>query len=202
MIGPRTQFTDVLGRCRDGLVAVGAFSMITNMLALTVSLYMLQVYDRVLPGRSIETLVYLTIIAGAALAAMGALDLLRSRILVRLGIWIDRTLSSTLFGRGLENTLRGVPYRTEVLRDLASLRAYLGGAGITALFNAPWMPIYLVVIFLLHPLLGLLALGGAMVLILLALTNYFLTADNLKRANIAATKGYQGAETAFRNAEV
>ena len=173
-----------------------------NLLVLTVSIYMLQVYDRVLPGRSVETLIYLTIIAAGALAAMGALEVMRSRILVRLGIWIDRTLSPTLFGRGLENTLRGLPYRTEALRDLATLRAYLGGAGIMALFDAPWMPIFLVFIFLLHPFLGFLALGGAVVLISLALTNNALTAENLKRANIASTKGYQDAEAAFRNAEV
>ena len=111
----------MLRRCRDGLIAVGLFSMGINLLVLTVSIYMLQVYDRVLPGRSVETLIYLTIIAAGALGTMGALDLLRSRILVRLGIWIDRTLSPTLFGRGLENMLRGLPYRTEALRDLNSL---------------------------------------------------------------------------------
>ena len=111
----RTQFTDVLIRCRDGLIAVGAFSLVINLLALTGSLYMLQVYDRVLPGRGVDTLIYLTIIAGGALAAMGALALMRSRILVRLGTWIDRSLSSALLERGLENTLRGIPYRTEAL---------------------------------------------------------------------------------------
>ena len=110
-------------------------------LVLTVSVYMLQVYDRVLPSRSIETLIYLTLIAGGALAAMAALDVLRSRILVRLGVWIDRMLSPALFGRAVENTLRGLPYRTEALRDLATIRTYLGGAGIMALFDAPWMPI-------------------------------------------------------------
>ena len=191
MIGPRTEFNDVLARCRHGLIAVGAFSMIINLLALTVSVYMLQVYDRVLTGRSVETLIYLTMIAGGALTIMGTLELLRSHILVRLGTWIDRMLSPALFGRALENTLRGVPYRTEALRDLATLRAYLGGAGIGALFDAPWMPIYLVFIFLLHPLLGFLALGGAAILFALAATNYALTADNLKRANAASTKGYQ-----------
>ena len=88
--------------------------MAINLLVLTVSIYMLQVYDRVLPGRSVETLIYLTIIAAGALAAMGALELLRSRILVRLGIWIDRSLlAPTLFGRGLgEHAARlALPHR-------------------------------------------------------------------------------------------
>ena len=199
---PHTKLTDALIRCRDGLIAVGAFSMGINLLVLTVSIYMLQVYDRVLPGRSVETLVYLTIIAAGALGTMGALEVLRSRILVRLGIWIDHVLSPVVFGRGLENTLRGLPYRTEALRDLTTLRSFLGGAGIMALFDAPWLPIFLTLIFLLHPLLGLLSLGGAAVLILLALTNSALTSDKLKRANVALTKGYQNAEAAFRNAEV
>ena len=197
-----TKLTDALVRCRDGLIAVGVFSMGINLLVLTVSIYMLQVYDRVLPGRSVETLVYLTIIAAGALGTMGALEVLRSRILVRLGIWIDHILSPAVFGRGLENTLRGLPYRTEALRDLTTLRSFLGGAGIMALFDAPWLPIFLTLIFLLHPLLGLLSLGGAAVLILLALTNSALTSDKLKRANVALTKGYQNADAAFRNAEV
>ena len=196
------QLSGVLSRCREGLIAVGALSMAVNLLVLTVSVYMLQVYDRVLPGRSVETLIYLTLIAAGALAAMAALEVMRSRILVRLGIWIDRMLSPALFGRGVENTLRGLPYRTEALRDLATIRSYLGGAGIMALFDAPWMPIYLAFVFLLHPLLGLLALGGAAFLITLALANHALTAENLKRANAASTKGYQSAEVAFRNAEV
>ena len=176
--------------------------MAMNLLVLTVSIYMLQVYDRVLPGRSVETLIYLTIIAAGALASMGALELVRSRILVRLGIWIDHALAPTLFGRALDNALRGLPYRTEALRDLTALRAYLGGAGIIALFDAPWLPIFLAFIFLLHPLLGLLALGGAALLFTLALMNNALTAQRLKQANILSTKSYQNAEAAFRNAEV
>jgi ATP-binding cassette, subfamily C, type I secretion system permease/ATPase len=197
-----TKLSDLLLRCREGLIAVGAFSMVMNLLVLTVSIYMLQVYDRVLPGRSVETLIYLTIIAAGALATMGALELLRSRILVRLGIWIDRALSPTLFNRVLENTLRGLQYRTEALRDLTTLRGYLGGAGIMALFDAPWLPIFLIFIFLLHPLLGLLALFGAILLTALALINNASTAQKLKQANAASAKGYQNAEAAFRNAEV
>ena len=202
MAGPCTELANALARCRNGFITAAAFSMVINLLVLTVSVYMLQVYDRVLPGHSVETLIYLTIIAAGALAVMGALEVLRSRLLSRLGVWLDRTLSTGLFGRGIENTLRGIPYRTEALRDLASLRNYLGGAGILALFDAPWMPIYLALIFLLHPLLGLLALGGAAVLFTLALLNSALTTGNLKRANIASTRGYQSAEAAYRNAEV
>ena len=189
-------------RCRHGLMAVGAFSMVMNLLVLTVSIYMLQVYDRVLPGRSVETLIYLTIIAAGALATMGALELVRSRILVRLGIWMDRALSPALYGKALENTLRGLTYRTDALRDLSTLRSYLGGSGIMALFDAPWMPIFLAFIFLLHPFLGLLALLGGILLAVLALINSVRNSEKLKQANLVSANSYQHAEAAFRNAEV
>jgi len=192
----------LLSRCREGLVAVGLISTAVNLLMLTVPIYMLQVYDRVLPGSSVETLVYLTLMAAGALAAMAVLDVLRSRIMVRIGIWIDRMLSPALFERGIENTLRGVPYRTEALRDLATIRAYLGAVGLMALFDAPWLPIYLLLIFLLHPTLGLLATFGAAVLIALAVANHILTSGKVNQANMASAIGYQNAEMAFRNAEV
>ncbi|PZV40529.1 type I secretion system permease/ATPase [Mesorhizobium kowhaii] len=193
---------ETFARCRGGFVAVGAFSFVINLLVLSTSVYMLQVYDRVLPGRSVETLIYLTLIATMALAAMGALEFFRSRLLVRLGVWIDRVLAPQVLGRGLENALRGFPYRTEALRDLATVRGYLGGGGIMALFDAPWMPLYLIFIFLLHPLLGLLALGGAVILFALALANNALTAGTLKQANAASARAYQAIDAGFRNAEV
>jgi len=192
----------LLSRCREGLVAVGLLSTAVNLLMLTVPIYMLQVYDRVIPGSSVETLVYLTILAAGALAAMAVLDVLRSRIMVRIGVWIDRVLSPTLFERGIENTLRGVSYQTDALRDLATLRSYLGAVGIMALFDAPWMPIYLVLIFVLHPTLGLFATVGAIVLIALAVANHMLTSGRLNRANMTSAYGYRNAEMAFRNAEV
>lgn len=192
----------LLSRCREGLVAVGLLSTAVNLLMLTVPIYMLQVYDRVIPGSSSETLVYLTILAAGALAAMAVLDVLRSRIMVRIGIWIDRVLSPALFARGIENALRGVPYQTDALRDLATIRNYLGAVGIMALFDAPWMPIYLIFIFALHSTLGLLATAGAALLIGLAIANHLLTSEKLNRANLASTFGCQNAEMAFRNAEV
>jgi PrtD family type I secretion system ABC transporter len=197
-----TQLSDRLSCCKQGWITVGVFSMAINVLLLTVSVYMLQVYDRVLPGRSVETLIFLTLMGGVALAAMGGFEALRSRILVRIGVWLDQALSPALFERGLDSSLRGLPYCTESLRDLATLRAYLSGAGIMMLFDAPWMPIYLLVIFLLHPFLGVLSLGGAAALFSLALINNQLTTQALKQSNLASTKNYQAAESAFRNVDV
>ncbi len=124
MADTRNQLTDVLSCCRGGLIAVGAFSMAMNLLVLTVSVYMLQVYDRVLPGRSVDTLIYLTLIAAGALAAMGALESVRSRILVQT--WhLDRpdAVARRSLGVAWRTRCVGLPYRTEALRDLATLRS-------------------------------------------------------------------------------
>jgi ATP-binding cassette subfamily C protein/ATP-binding cassette subfamily C protein EexD len=198
----RTQLSTVKGRCRSGVLAVVGMSFAINLLILTTSIYMLQVYDRVLPGHSLSTLHYLTIITVAALLAMGLFELLRSRTLVRVSSWIDRVLSPLVFARGLENAVRGAAYRTEGVRDLSTVCKFLAGGGILALCDAPWMPIFLGFIFLLHPLLGLVACIGAVVLFALAVANNIVTRDPLKRANAAANRGFRAAESAVRNAEV
>jgi ATP-binding cassette subfamily C protein/ATP-binding cassette subfamily C protein EexD len=191
-----------MARCRSGFLAVAGMSFAINLLILTTSIYMLQVYDRVLTGRSISTLIYLTIFAIVALLAMGILELLRSRTLVRIGTWIDRVLSPLVFARSMENAVSGAPYRTEATRDLATICKFLGSGGILSLCDAPWMPIYLGFVFVLHPLLGLVACIGAMVLFTLALANNFATQRTLREANTAASRLFQSGEAFMRNAEV
>jgi PrtD family type I secretion system ABC transporter len=193
---------DSLSRCRRGLVAVAGFSMVINLLMLTVPLFMLQVFDRVLTSQSTQTLLYLSLIAVGALILLGLFELMRSRVLVRIGSWVDRVLSPIVFKRGLDNALVGSAYRTEALRDVGVLRGFLGGGGIMALFDSPWVPIYILVIWLLHPMLGAFALAGAVALFVLALVNHLLTHRKLAEANAAASKNFRGAESAFRNAEV
>lgn len=195
-----TLLNATLAQCRRGFLAVFGFSMVVNLLMLTTALYMLQVYDRVLASQSVATLVYLTLLAIGALVVLGVFEFLRSRVLVRLGTWIDRMLSPAAFQRGLDNAVTGRPYRTEPLRDLGTLRNFLGGSGINALFDSPWVPVYLLVIYLLHPVLGQIALGGAMVLFGLAFANHLRTHKNLSAVNAAAARGLRGAESAFRNA--
>jgi ATP-binding cassette subfamily C protein/ATP-binding cassette subfamily C protein EexD len=190
-----------MARCRSGYLAVVGMSFAINLLILTTSVYMLQVYDRVLTGRSIPTLIYLTIIALAALLAMGLLELLRSRTLVRIATWIDRVLSPLVFARSVENAVRGASYRTDATRDLSTVCKFLGGGGILSLCDAPWMPIYLGFVFALHPFLGLVALLGAMALFTLALTNNFATQRTLREANTAASHLFQSGEAFMRNAE-
>lgn len=189
-------------RCRGGLAAAFGFSMIANLLILAVPLYMLQVFDRVLMSQSTRTLAYLTLLAAGALALLGVFTLLRARVLVRLGTWVDRMLAPSVFLRGIENTLRGAPYRTEALRDLATLRSFLGGNGIMALFDSPWVPVFVFVIYLLHPTLGHIALGGAVVLFTAGLGMHLATSGQLRTASGLAARNLRGAEAAFRNAEV
>jgi ATP-binding cassette subfamily C protein/ATP-binding cassette subfamily C protein EexD len=198
----RTHLDVAIGRCRAGFVSVAGISFVINLLILTTSIYMLQVYDRVLTGRSLATLGYLTLIALAALLAMALLEVLRSRILVRLGTWLDRVLSPMVFARGVENAVRGADYRGEAVRDLSTVCKFLAGGGMLALLDAPWMPIYLGFVLLLHPLLGLVAFIGATVLFGLALATNILTHASLSEANAVANYGLRGTEAAIRNAEV
>lgn len=191
-----------LKRSRSALLAVGAFSFCVNLLALTVSIYMMQVYDRVLTSRSVETLLYLTVVAGGALLLLAIFEFTRSRILGRISLWLERALAPQALARAMENAIGGRSYQGEALRDLASVRGFLGGSGVLSLIDAPWAPFFIVAIYLLHPLLGHVALAGGLVLFALALLNDFVTRPLLRDANVAANSGYRTAESSLRNAEV
>lgn len=197
-----TELQEAFARSRRALWAAFGFSVAVNVLMLTVALYMLQVYDRVLTSQSTATLFYLTLLAVAALSLLGLFEVLRSRILVRLGGWLDRLLSPSIFNRGLERTVVGAPYCTGALRDLGSLRSFLGGAGVLALLDAPWVPVYITVIYLLHPTLGHFALGGAAMLLLLSFAGQRLARNPLSKANAAQSEAMLCADAVFRNAEV
>jgi PrtD family type I secretion system ABC transporter len=193
--------TATISGCRRTFGFVGLFSLCINLLLLTVPLYMLQVFDRVLASQSQETLVFLTIIAVGAVLVLGLLELVRSRILVRASRWLEEMLAPAAFERSIAAALYGRPYRTEALRDLGQLRSFLAGSAIFSLFDAPWVPIYLLVIFLLHPVVGFVALAGAIVLFALAVLNELLTRKPLRTANCDAMHGMQRAEATMRNAE-
>ncbi|QQP90684.1 hypothetical protein IGS68_05465 [Skermanella sp. TT6] len=192
--------TVVLSRCRGPLLWISAFSLVLNILTLTSSLYMMQVFDRVLASGSLSTLVFLTLAAAGALALMAMLDFVRSRILSGLGEWIERRLGAAALERSLEGTLAGRNERTDALRDLEMLRNFFSG-GLTFLFDAPWVPIYIAVIYLLHPILGHTALGAAVALFSLALANNALTGKPLAAANVASRRALRTADAALRNAE-
>lgn len=188
---------------RGAFFMTGVFSFFINLLMLTAPLYMLQVYDRVLASRSEATLMALTVLAGGMLLVMGLLDLIRSRVLVRVGTRLDDLLNPRVFSAIFQRSLRiRRGERSQPLRDLDSLRQFLTGPGPFAFFDAPWVPLYLLVVFLFHPLLGLIALGGAVVLFAIALANELLTRKPLQQANAEVLAAYAFAETSLRNAEV
>src|SRR6202171_2668100 len=138
----RSELGDALRACRSAFLGVGAMSCMINLLYLTGSFFMLEVYDRVLRSRSIPTLVGLVILAAILYIALGLLDLIRGRILVRIGASLDESLSARVFDIVARLPLR-VGQRndgTQPLRDLDSIRSFLGGAGPTAMFDLPWMP--------------------------------------------------------------
>jgi ATP-binding cassette subfamily C protein len=171
---------------RGALVGIAAFSGVINMLALTGSLFMLQVYDRVLPSQSVPTLVALTVVVAGLFLFQAGFDLIRSRLLVRVASRVDETFGERTYRAVLSLPLRAVPAGDglQPIRDLDSVRNFLAGPGPAAICDLPWIPIYLGFVYLLHPLLGLIATLG--VFLLLALT--FLT-DRLSRGATADAAG-------------
>ncbi|MGF7211339.1 PrtD family type I secretion system ABC transporter [Skermanella aerolata] len=192
--------SDALSRCRRALTGVMLFSAVLNVLMLTSSVYMLQVYDRVLSSGSIETLLYLTIIAALALLLLSLLDTLRSRMLDRVSTWLERRVGPFAFRRALDASLSQRDYQGESLRDLGAVRTFLG-SGIATLFDVPWVPVYLAVVYLLHPLMGHVALAGAVILFLLALASDLAARRPLREANRSATRSMRTVDGALRNAE-
>lgn len=186
---------------RGYFLTAALFSLAANLLYLAAPLYMLQVYDRVVTSGSVTTLVMLTIALLLALAALAGLDLVRARVLTRAGVRLDRLLSGRVVAATLDRSAGGAA-RSQALRDLDTFRQFISGSGIVALFDLPWSPIYIGVIFLLHPSLGFFALGCAIVLVILALVNERLVHRPLTESNEAAAQSYSFAEMSLRNAEV
>ena len=197
-----TPLARALASCRSHFMLVGAFSGVANMLQLTVSIYMMQVFDRVLATRNLDTLLYLTLIAIFAIGILAVLEAVRGTIMQRVASWLENRVAPEGFARGLESQLRGRPYRMEALRDLAVCRGYLGSPGMLSLYDVPWVPIYLAVIFMLHPLMGAIAIGGAVLLFGLTLANEFITSNLLREANTAGMASQRRADAISRNAEV
>jgi ATP-binding cassette subfamily C protein len=176
--------------------------MIINLLMLTGPLFMLQIYDRVLTSRSLETLTALTILVAVLLVFLGILELIRSRILVRIGRFLDERVGAVTYDAVLAHALSRTPQMgTQPLRDLDTVRTFASGPGPAAFFDVPWTPIFLVVIFLFHPWLGWLATAGAVVLFLFALANEVWTRTKLTNAAQASVAGNTMAEEARQTAE-
>lgn len=193
----------VLRRSKWLFLGVGLFSGVINVLALTGAIYMLQVYDRVIPSRSVPTLIGLTVLMLVMVAAGGLLDMIRTRIMSRIGLRIDDLLRDKVFYAIQTASLRS---RSEgdglqAVRDLDRVRTFLSGIGPTALFDVPWIPIYLTVIFLLHPLMGWFAVGGAALLVAVAIATEVFSKGPTLRAAKSGSGRYAIFAGSVRNAE-
>ncbi|RUZ98314.1 type I secretion system permease/ATPase [Mesorhizobium sp. M7A.F.Ca.US.001.02.1.1] len=187
-------------RRRYFLVAA-AFSLAINLLYLASPLYMLQIYDRVVTSGSETTLVMLTLVLLAAFLSLAGLDLVRASILTRASARLDRLLSAKVLAASVETPSPGSS-PSQPIRDFDTFRQVITGSGIHALFDLPWSPIYIGIIFLLHPWLGFFALGCSLLLVAMAVLNEYIVRSPLKQANDLATTNYNFTEMSLRNAEV
>ncbi|WP_159692300.1 type I secretion system permease/ATPase [Cognatazoarcus halotolerans] len=182
-------------QARSALIAVGVFSLCINLLMLTSPLYMLQIYDRVLVSRSVDTLLLLSVVALGALVILGVLETLRARVLVRVGARFDISISEAVFESVMKSGAGAQP-----LRDLETIRTFLTGRSLTALFDAPWTPLYIALVYVLHPWLGHVSLVGAVMLFVIALINESATRDILKKSTGQMMLANQFVEAGSRNA--
>ncbi|MBL1266207.1 MAG: type I secretion system permease/ATPase [Halomonas sp.] len=198
-----TDLQRALKACKGSFISVGFFSMFVNLLMLVPPMYMLQVYDRVLTTQSIDTLTMLTIVLVFLFAIMGGLELVRSRMLVRVGNKLDTTINERLYSAMFRRSLvtQGTQ-SAQPLNDLTSLRQFLTGNGLFAFFDAPWVPVYLGVLFLFHPWLGVFATCAGVILLALAIANEKATKGLLAEANSEHIQAQNLANSNLRNAEV
>jgi PrtD family type I secretion system ABC transporter len=194
---------DLVSRLTPLFLYAALFSLAINLLLLAPPLYMLQVFDRVLSSRSGETLAVLSFAAVIALVVMALLDVVRARLLAAAGAALDRRMGPRVLEKLLAQTARrSGSGHLNGLRDVSALRAFFSGPGLVTVFDAPWLPLFLVLIFLFHPLLGVLALGGAILMVILAFLNERMTRKPLERAQTQARQAGRFIDGAARNAEV
>ncbi|ENB9665933.1 type I secretion system permease/ATPase [Pseudomonas putida] len=176
---------EALRACRSSFMAVGFFSLFINALMLVPTFYMLQVYGRVVTGGSLTTLAMLTLIMTILLVTMGLLEWVRSRIMVRVSTRLDVLLSHSAYEASFKVALEsgGMDASAQPLRDLTGLRQFMAGNGLFAFFDAPWVPIYIAVLFMFHPWYGWASIGCAVILLLLSYVNEKSTGKLLAEAN-------------------
>ena len=186
------------------LARIAVFSGIINLLTLSGSIYMMQVYDRVIPGRNLATLAALSVMVLLAYLLQGCLDAMRSRMLARLGAMFDVHLQKWLFVALTSLPLQGASAAAvhQPLRDLEQVRNFLTGPGPVAFLDMPWIPLFLVILFLFHPLIGLVAMFGATAIVLLTLWSERRTASSARQASAWSTQRQVFAEATRRNADV
>jgi PrtD family type I secretion system ABC transporter len=187
---------------QGALIAAFAFSLATNLLVLTSPLYMMQVFDRVLTTGNRDTLLWLTVIGGVAFAAYGALEAARSAILSRTGAAVEQALGGKLIEATLQSRFQGGPETSQPLRDLAQVRGFFSGPCIAPVLDAPWTPVFLAILWVMHPWYGMLALGSGAVLFLITVLGETVTKRPLSEAAQHQSIALSVADSASRNAQV
>ena len=199
-----SELRQLLATCKTSFLSAGFFSLFINLLLLAPSLYMLQVYDRVLTSSSESTLLMLTLIMVFLFLVLGLLEWLRSQILIVTSTRLDRLLGGRVFEAVFAQSLAsgGKQASAQPLGDLLQLRQFLTGQGLFAFFDAPWLPIYIAVIFLFHFYFGVVAVISAVILMTLAVWNELATRGQLEQANRVAAEAGQLTQRQLRNTEV
>ena len=196
------ELKNALKRCKRAFVGIAIFSGVINLLMLTGPLYMLQVYDRVLLSRSMSTLIALTILMGTMYIFMGLLDLIRSRVLVRIGNQIEAELNERTFNIWMKQGTYGkLGARAKPLNDLTSIKSFLSGPALGAMFDLPWVPLFIAVIWTLHWTLGVAALLGTIVIFIIAALNEYTTRNALTKSQAQLVQSRHIAENSHRQSE-
>jgi len=200
---PASELAKAIHYCRQSFRSTAIFSLFINLLMLLPAIYMMQVYDRVLGSNSKSTLLMLTLLAVVLFAMLGMLEWIRSQILIRVSARFDLLLNERLYRVLFRQALvSGGKSSAQPLGDLLVLRQFLTGNGLFAFFDAPWMPVYVILLFLFHPAFGVVAIVSALLLILLAIWNERATHDDLEQANRVSVESANITARNLRNAEI
>lgn len=198
-----TRVASALTQTRKAFYGIAALSAVTNILMLTGPLFMMQVYDRVLTSRSVPTLVALTLLALGIYAFLGVLEMMRSKILLQIGRRIDEELSDPTF-----NTVLALPLNmakgdavSQPLRDLDQIRGFMSGSGPIAICDLPWMPLYILILYIFHSYFGYAAIAGAAFLMALTFSSEFLLRDPTRKLSQLVSARWELVEAGKRNAE-
>lgn len=200
----KSDLEEALKLCKGAFISAAGFSMVINLLQLVPTIYMLQLYDRVVPTGNHSTLLMLTLIMLVLFLTMGALEWVRSQILVRVSSRLETLLNERLFQVAYKQSLYtgGQAASSQALDDLTSLRQFMTGNGLFAFFDAPWMPVYIAVMFIFHPFYGWAAVATSIILIIIAVIQEKSTSKLLGEANNLAVVGRSLVNKNLRNAEI
>lgn len=198
-----SELSAALAQSRGAFIGIGVFTAAINILQLTGPLFMLEVYDRVLPARSVPTLVAISILALVMFGFQGVLDIVRSRVLVRIASAVDQSLSRRVFDLAAVLPLKAMtPASFQPVHDLDRIRGFMSTVGPAAFFDLPWMPLYLGICFVFHPYIGWAATIGGVLLIGVTLITEYMTRQPSRAAAGLADSRMALAEASRRNAEV